>query len=460
VKAKLTAVALVGIGLVVVLASPASAQQTIDAETADQALRYIVDNLWVLLAGVLVFLMQAGFAMVEAGMTRAKNVANIMAKNFADACVGVLSFFVVGYMIAYGGDGAVLGWGTDAFALSGIDLMGNGEGLTGATEFFFQAVFAATAVTIASGAMAERTKFSAYLIFAVAMTAFIYPVVVHWTWGGGIIAKINVGDAVYSDFAGSGVVHLTGAVAAFAGASMLGARIGKYDENGKPQPMGGHSIALASLGVFILWFGWFGFNAGSELAATDRVPLIALNTLLAAAAGGVASAAFIWQRDGAPDVGMAANGILGGLVGITAGAAAFTPIGAIATGLVAGVIVPLSIEFVERVLKVDDPVGAASVHGAAGVWGLVAVGLFSHYDDGFLGRTSAGLLYGGGLAQLVVQLMVAAIIIVFVGLASFAAFALIKATVGLRVTEQEELMGLDIAEHGTSGYTVEMPVLQ
>lgn len=453
-KRKLLMAVLAAVGLSVLLAAPAGAQE---AEAAP-ATQYVLDNLWVFIAGVLVFLMQAGFAMVEAGMTRAKNVANIMAKNFADACVGILSFFFVGYMIAYGGDGTIIGWGSDAFALSGVDLFGTGEGLTGATDFFFQSVFAATAVTIASGAMAERTKFTAYLFFAVLMTSIVYPVVVHWTWGGGLIAKIEIGDAVYSDFAGSGIVHLTGAVAAFVGASMLGARIGKYDKDGNSRAIPGHNIALAALGVFILWFGWFGFNPGSELAADDLVPFIALNTLLAAAAGGVTSTALTWGKSGVPDVGMTGNGILGGLVGITAGAGALTPIGSVITGAVAGILVPLSVEFIDKKLKVDDPVGAVSVHGTAGVWGLLAVGLFAKYDDAFLGREDAGLFYGGGIEQLIVQLLMALIIIAFVAVASVIVFTIIKSTIGLRVSEEEEMAGLDVSEHGGSGYAVDSVV--
>jgi ammonium transporter, Amt family len=452
VKRKLMMTAMAVLGLSVLLAAPAGAQEAYDAEAGDAAMQYVLDNLWVFLAGVLVFFMQAGFAMVEAGMTRAKNVANIMAKNVADACVGILSFFFVGYMIAYGGDGAIIGWGADAFALSGIDLFGVGEGLTGSTDFFFQSVFAATAVTIASGALAERTKFTAYLVFSVLMCSLVYPTVVHWTWGGGLISRINIGDAVYSDFAGSGIVHLTGGVAAFVGAALVGARIGKYDKDGNARTIPGHNIALSVLGVFILWFGWFGFNGGSELVADDLVPMIALNTLLAAAAGGVGSTIVTWSRTGIPDVGMAGNGILGGLVGITAGCGALTPTGSVITGFIAGMIVPFSMSFIENKLKVDDPVGAVSVHGVAGIWGLLAVGLFAKYDDLFLGRPDAGLFYGGGIDQLIMQIVMAVIIVAFVGAASFIMFSVIKATIGLRVTEEEEMAGLDVSEHGGSGY--------
>ena len=285
-----------------------------------------LNNIWVFIAGVLVFFMQAGFALLEAGLTRAKNVVNIFAKNIADAIIGVLAFFATGYAIAFGGGG---GWfmGTENFFLDGLDMAAIPEGgLSPATTFFFQAVFAATAVTIASGAMAERTKFSTYLIFSAVMCAFIYPVVVHWTWGGGLIADININGAVFSDFAGSGIVHMTGGIAAFMGAFFLGPRIGKYDENGKPRAIPGHSIPFAMLGVFILWLGWFGFNPGSELLADEFVSTIAVNTMLAAAAGGLVTTAVIWLVAGKPDVAMIGNGILAGLVAITAPCGAVTPL--------------------------------------------------------------------------------------------------------------------------------------
>ncbi len=271
-------------GVAAILAlTPASALAQEGPSTQDY-----LNNLWVFIAGILVFFMQAGFALVEAGLTRAKNVVNIFAKNLADACLGITAWFATGYAFAFGGEGKWIG--DSAFFLADQDMAAIPEGgLSVATTFFFQAVFAATAVTIASGAMAERTKFSAYLIFAGVMCAFIYPVVVHWTWGGGFIAQdISFGDAIsYSDFAGSGIVHMTGGIAALMGAYFLGPRIGKYDANGKPRAIPGHNIPFAILGVFILWVGWFGFNPGSELLADEFVMTVGVNTLLAAIAGGV-----------------------------------------------------------------------------------------------------------------------------------------------------------------------------
>ncbi|MEZ5299022.1 MAG: hypothetical protein R2697_22890, partial [Ilumatobacteraceae bacterium] len=272
-----------------------------------------LNNIWVFIAGILVFFMQAGFALVEAGLTRAKNVVNIFAKNMADAIVGITAWFATGYAFAFGGDGKWIG--DSAFFLAGQDMTAIPEGgLSIATTFFFQAVFAATAVTIASGAMAERTKFSAYLIFSTVMCALIYPVVVHWTWGGGFITQdISFGDAIqYSDFAGSGIVHMTGGIAALMGAWMLGPRIGKYGPDGRPRAIPGHNIPFAIVGVFILWVGWFGFNPGSELLADEFVSTVAVNTLLAAVAGGLTCAFTIWWKAGKPDLAMIGNGVLAG----------------------------------------------------------------------------------------------------------------------------------------------------
>ncbi|HBH75767.1 MAG TPA: ammonium transporter [Acidimicrobiaceae bacterium] len=433
-------------------ASPASAQ---DLDSAPQA---VVDNLWLVIAGALVFLMQAGFAFVEAGLTRAKNLANIMAKNLADMAIGVTMFFVVGYTIAYGSGGSDwLGGFGDLFFQESADpevLFDLGAGLTPATNFFFQVVFAATAVTIASGAMAERTKFTTYLVFAAVMTAIIYPVVVHWTWGGGLIAQMSIGDAVYSDFAGSTIVHLTGGVAALVGAYLIGPRIGKYGEDGKPRAIPGHNVGYAVIGVFILWFGWFGFNAGSELAADEFVPFLAMNTLIAAAAGVIGATAIIWLKTGVADVAMAGNGALAGLVSITAPVGTVTPVFALVIGLVGGVIVVFSVLAFDKI-KIDDPVGAISVHGTCGIWGTLSIGLFAKYDDAFLGREDAGLIYGGGFDQLAMQFVMVVIVIAWVGITSFILFGALKATLGLRVSEEEEVTGLDVAEHGSSGYGLE-----
>jgi Amt family ammonium transporter len=424
-----------------------------------------LNNIWVFLAGVLVFFMQAGFALVEAGLTRAKNVVNIFAKNMTDAIVGILAFFATGWAFAFGDSG---GWfiGTSNFFLQDMDLAAIPEGgLSPGTSFFFQAVFAATAVTIASGAMAERTKFSSYVIFSAVMCAFIYPVVVHWTWGGGLIADIewSVGTdaegadvmAQFSDFAGSGIVHMTGGIAALMGAFFLGPRIGRYDENGKARAIPGHNIPFAILGVFILWVGWFGFNPGSELIADEFVAGIAINTMLAACAGGFATAITIWLVAGKPDLAMIGNGVLAGLVAITAPCGAVTPVWSVVIGGVAGVLVVFSVFFFDKI-KIDDPVGAVSVHGVCGAWGLLSVGLFARYDDAFLGREDAGLIYGGGLDQLGVQALMLLIIGVWVVACTSILFLVLKKTIGLRVTAEEEIEGLDVLEHGLQGYATDM----
>ena len=422
-------------------------------EAAD--VQAVLDNIWVFIAGCLVFFMQAGFALVEAGLTRAKNVVNIFAKNVADAIIGILAFFATGYALAFGG-------GNDFFGDTGFFLNGLGDlnemggsgviNLSHGTFFFFQAVFAATAVTICSGAMAERTKFTSYLIFGVFMCALIYPVVVHMTWGGGFIAGISIGDAVYSDFAGSGVVHMTGGVAALVGAFLVGPRKGKYAADGTPRAIPGHNIPFAILGVFILWLGWFGFNPGSELAADNLVSGIAMNTMIAAAAGGLATAAVVWLKTGKPDVAFIGNGVLAGLVAITGPCGAVTPVMSAVIGAIGGIIVVFAVGFFDKI-KIDDPVGAISVHGVVGVWGVLSIGLFARYDDAFLGREDAGLFYGGGIEQLAVQALMVVIIAVWVSVAAFIVFGALKATIGLRVSEEEEVEGLDVPEHGMAAYS-------
>ena len=446
----------VGLGAGVAVAIPSVALAQEDALAAD-AVQAVMDNLWIFIAGCLVFFMQAGFALLEAGLTRAKNVVNIMAKNVADMVIGILAFFAVGYAIAFGGGND---WfGDSGFFLSGsapFDIGSSGVGtLTTASFFFFQVVFAATAVTIASGAMAERTKFVAYLFFSAVMCAVIYPVVVHWTWGGGWIASWQFGDAVFSDFAGSGVVHMTGGVAALMGAFFVGARRGRYSDDGKPQAIPGHSIPFAIIGVFILWLGWFGFNPGSELAADTFVMFVAVNTLLAAAAGGLATTFTIWLVAGKPDVAMIGNGVLAGLVGITAGCGTVNFAGALAIGAISGILVVFSVMFFDRI-KIDDPVGAISVHGVCGAWGVLSIGLFARYDDAFLGRDNAGLFYGVGLDQLSLQAAMVAAIGVWVTVTAGIVFAILKATIGLRVSEEEEVEGLDLPEHGLQGYGSEL----
>ncbi|MGF1668745.1 MAG: ammonium transporter [Acidimicrobiia bacterium] len=397
-----------------------------------------VDTIWIVMAGILVFLMQAGFALVEAGFTRAKNTANIVMKNFMDFSVGSLVYWAVGFGLAYGGTsvGGFFAYGGigDAFFLSDT-----GQ----STSWFFQVVFAATAATIVSGAMAERTKFSAYLVYTPFITGLIYPVVTHWAWSG----QGWLTDLGFVDFAGSGLVHLTGGIAAIAGVMVLGPRIGKYDENGKPLPIPGHSLMLGALGVFILWFGWYGFNGGSTLAAVGAdFSSVVVTTTLAAAAGSLGAMITAWASPmfGRPDPGMTLNGALAGLVGITAGTANVSNLAAVIIGLVAGLIVVFAIVFFEKI-KIDDPVGAISVHGVSGIWGLLAVGLFDSVGGG-------GLLYGGGVSLLGTQALGAIAIVAWVFITSTIVFRVINATMGLRVSAEEEIAGLDRIEHGTAAY--------
>ncbi|MGE3619922.1 MAG: ammonium transporter [Acidimicrobiia bacterium] len=425
-------------------AAPALAQDDVASVQAN------LDNVWILLAGILVIFMQAGFALVEAGLTRAKNVANIMMKNLIDFSAGALAFMAVGFAIAYGGsfDGFGKFFGADGFFL------GDGAGTVGTLTvpvfFMFQVAFAATAATIVSGAMAERTKFQAYLAYSFVISLIIYPVVVRWQWGGGWLAQ-GAGPlpVPFHDFAGSSIVHMVGGITAFWGAKALGPRIGKYGPDGKPRAILGHNIPFAILGCFILLVGWYGFNPGSELAADGAIGGIAVTTTMAAAAGAVMAMVTVWVRSGKPDVGMTGNGLLAGLVGITAGPAAVTPQVAIGIGALSGILVVLSVEFVDRVLKVDDPVGAVSVHGVCGAFGTICVGLFAREDTDFW---SQGLLFGGGADQLVTQVIGVIAIAIWTSITAYALFALIKATVGLRVSEEEELAGLDVLEHGSPGY--------
>lgn len=429
-------------------AAPAAAQE---AEILPSDVQQILDNTWVFVAGVLVFFMQAGFALVEAGLTRAKNVGNIMMKNMMDCCAGVLAFLLVGYSIGFG-DEALGGWfGWNGFGVDGIDAA-TGDGLWTSTSFFFQAAFAATAATIVSGAMAERTKFKSYFIYSLVITAVIYPVVLSWTWGGGWLAQR---EFPFSDFAGSTIVHATGGWAALMGAMVLGPRIGKYGPDGKPRAIPGHNIAFVVLGALILFVGWFGFNPGSELAADEFVSQLAVKTLVAGAAGAVVAMLASWSLDKKPDVSMAANGLLAGLVSITAPVGAVTTPVAVLIGAVGGLVVVFAVRFFDRI-HIDDPVGAISVHGVCGTWGTLSIGLFAKWDDAFLGREDAGLFYGGGTDQLVTQVLFIAVHAVWVCGAAGLLFLAIKKTIGLRVTEEEEIAGLDVEEHGTAGYGAEI----
>jgi Amt family ammonium transporter len=391
--------------------------------------------------------MQAGFALLEAGLTRSKNVANIMMKNLMDMSAGVLAFALVGFAVGFGGSELLGGWFGWGFGIPGVEET-VGDPLMPATFFFFQAAFAATAATIVSGAMAERTKFRSYFVYSFFITALIYPVVLRWTWGGGWLSQL---EFPFSDFAGSTIVHATGGWAAMMGAIILGPRIGKFGKDGRPRAIPGHNIAFVVLGAMILFIGWFGFNPGSELLADELVPQIAVKTLLAGCAGAVVAMIVNWAKDGKPDVSIAANGLLAGLVAVTAPVGAVETWAAVVIGAVGGLIVVFSVSMFDR-LRIDDPVGAISVHGVVGTWGTLSIALFAVYDDAFLGRQNAGLFYGGGLDQLWTQLIFVVAHFVWVTVAAGLLFLAIKATIGLRVSPEEELAGLDVEEHGSPGY--------
>ena len=430
----------------------AFASPTFAAEEGPTAadVQKILDNVWILVAAILVIFMQAGFALVEAGLTRGKNVANIFMKNLMDFCVGALLFFAVGYAIAFGGDLTGFGkfLGGDGWFLAGDGIFTYGN-LDKFVFFTYQVAFAATAATIVSGAMAERTKFKAYVLYSAVISAVIYPIVVRWQWGGGWLYQL---DTPFHDFAGSALVHMTGGVAAAVGAAFLGPRIGKYGADGKPRAIPGHSIPFAIFGCFILLVGWYGFNPGSWLGADPVIGKIAVNTTLAAAAGACMAMIVTWLKSGKPDVAMTGNGLLAGLVGVTAGCWAVNGLGATIIGAIAGVIVVYAVYFFDRV-RIDDPVGAVSVHGVCGAFGTLAVGLFSATEAE--GVVKKGLFYGGGADQLVSQIIGVVAIAAFVLVTTAILFGILKATVGLRVDEQEEREGLDIHEHGVPGYVAE-----
>lgn len=394
-----------------------------------------VDTIWVLLASSLVFFMQAGFAMVETGFTRAKNAGNIIMKNLMDFALGSLVFWFIGFGLMQGSSlGGFIG-------VPDLFIRGDyGPGTIPTPVFvIFQTVFAATSATIVSGAMAERTKFISYCVYSMAITAFIYPVSGHWIWGGGWLSQLG-----FHDFAGSTAVHMVGGIAALIGAIELGPRIGKYDENGKPKAILGHSVTLGALGVFILWFGWFGFNPGSTLSATGDDTLtsmghIFITTNLSAAAAATVAMIVTWVRYKKPDVSMTLNGALGGLVAITAGCDAVSPAGSVIIGAIAGVLVVVAVEFLDKKAKVDDPVGAVAVHAVCGAAGTLMVGLFA---------VEGGLFYGGGLRLLGVQALGVLCVAAWVVVTMKILFRILEKTVGLRVSPQEEIAGLDIEEHG------------
>ena len=405
---------------------------------------------WTLIAGILVFTMQAGFALVETGFTRAKNAANIMMKNLMDFAVGSLGFYILGAALMFGVSKAAgwFGWGG-----LGMPSLATGEGIWDWTCFFFQTMFAATAATIVSGAVAERIEFKSYLIYSVLVSAIVYPISGHWMWGSlaGEGSQGWIEALGFHDFAGSTVVHSVGGWIALAGAMMLGPRIGKYRHDGKANPIPGHSLVLGTLGVLLLWIGWFGFNPGSYTAGIGSIGRVAMTTNLAACAGTIAALVTAWIIMKKPDLTMALNGSLAGLVAITAPCDQVTCNAAIVIGLVAGVLVVLSVFAMDRI-HIDDPVGAVSVHCVNGVWGTLAVGLFAAPEALGYGNTMVGLFYGGGFKYLGVQALGAGATCVWAFGTGLAIFYALKKLGILRVSEKTELKGLDVTEHGQDAY--------
>lgn len=400
-----------------------------------------INTLWVLLGAALVFFMQAGFSMCEAGFTRAKNTGNILMKNLMDFCIGTPCFWLFGFGVMFGTGTALFGWIDPMICKDYSAILPEGVPLW--AYAVFQTVFCATSATIVSGAMAERTRFSAYCIYSAAISLFIYPISGHWIWGGGWLAQLG-----FHDFAGSTAVHMVGGVCALIGAKILGPRIGKYDAKGKPRAILGHNLTFAALGVFILWFCWFGFNGASTVSMTGddtiiSAGLIFFNTNLAAAVACCVTLVFTWLRYGKPDVSRTYNAALAGLVGITAGCDAVSPAGAAVMGLVFGIVIVLAVEFFDKVAKIDDPVGAISVHCVCGALGTILTGLFATGVS-----TEKGLFYGGGFHFLGVQTLGVVTVAAYVTVVITAVFLLLKHTIGLRASAEDELAGLDISEHG------------
>ncbi len=417
-----------------------------------------VNTIWVLLGAALVFFMQAGFAMVETGLTRAKNAGNIVMKNLMDFCIGTPVFWLLGFGLMFGAGNSIIGGFDPGITGAYTDVLP--AGVPKWAYVIFQTVFCATAATIVSGAMAERTKFISYCLYSLAISAIVYPVSGHWIWGGGWLSELG-----FHDFAGSTAVHMVGGVAALVGAKMLGPRIGKYDKNGKPKAILGHSLTLAALGVFILWFCWFGFNGASTVSATGDDTLTAMGSIfmttnLAAAVAALVVMIITWIRYKKPDVSMTLNGALAGLVAITAGCDAVSPVGAAIIGIVAAFVVVFGIEFIDKVLKIDDPVGAIGVHGLCGATGTILTGLFAvNLVDEATG-TPLGLFYGGGFHFLGVQVLGVVSVIAWVAIMMTIIFFIIKKTIGLRVSREEEIVGLDVKEHGlASSYADFMPAV-
>ncbi len=400
-----------------------------------------VNTIWVLVGAALVFFMQAGFSMCEAGFTRAKNTGNILMKNLMDFCIGTPCFWLIGFGIMFGSGTALFGWIDPLITKDYSHILPAGVPLW--AYAIFQTVFCATSATIVSGAMAERTKFSAYCIYSAAISLFIYPVSGHWIWGGGWLSKLG-----FHDFAGSTAVHMVGGICALIGAAILGPRIGKYDKKGKPRAILGHNLTFAALGVFILWFCWFGFNGASTVGMdTDELMISAgrvfFNTNLAAAVACCVTLIFTWIRYKKPDVSMTYNAALAGLVGITAGCDAVDPIGAAIMGIVFGIVIVLSVEFFDKVAKIDDPVGAISVHCVCGALGTILTGFFATGVS-----TEKGVFYGGGFHFLGVQTLGVVSVAAYVSVIITIVFLIIKHTIGLRASAEDEIAGLDVSEHG------------
>ena len=420
-----------------------------------------INCFWLFLGGILVFLMQTGFTMVEAGFTRSKNTGNIIMKNIVDFMFGSIIYWIIGYGLMYGEGNGFIG-----IPFGGMFLNGT-AGAQGVdyTTLFFQTVFCATSATIVSGAMAERTKFSAYCFYSAMISLFIYPIAGHWVWGGGFLSELG-----FHDFAGSGIVHMLGGVLSFVGAAILGPRIGKYDKKGNARAIPGHSMILGALGVLLLWVGWFGFNPASTgalvtVSEDGRTVIDALGTMIAAkvfittnlgaCAAAVTAMFFTWIRYGKPDVSMTLNGVLAGLVAITAPCDCVSPLASIIIGAVGGALVCIAVPFIDTKLKVDDPVGAISVHGICGLWGCIAVGLFSSDPDS---GVAMGLFHGGGMSQLGPQLIGVAVLIVWAAAMGGILFGALKALGKLRASARDELAGLDATEHGLpSAYPDFMP---
>jgi Amt family ammonium transporter len=437
-------------------AAPADPVKELSTKIGD--LKIAADTMWVLVTAFLVFFMNLGFATVESGFCRAKNTVTILAKNFIVFAVSSVAFLLLGFGVMFGDGSALFGTHGLSFVMGADNSPATGDAYKGVysalnwtgvplwAKFFFQLVFAGTAATIVSGAVAERVKFGAFYLFSFAMVGLIYPVVGHWIWGGGWLAKLGMWD-----FAGSTVVHSVGGWAALVGAAMLGPRVGKYSKDGRIHPIPGHSIALGTIGVFVLWFGWFGFNPGSTMAADPgAIARIAVTTNTAAAGGAIAASIMAWLLLGKPDLTMILNGALAGLVAITAPCAFVSVPSSLVIGLIGGALVVLSVLFFDRV-KIDDPVGATSVHLVCGIFGTLAVGLFA--QDHFSPNTTGnGLLFGGGLKLLIAQLIGVIAVGIFVLIASGIFWGIIKAVIGIRVTAAEEIEGLDLGEHGIAAY--------